>query len=54
MHSLLVYVALDDTGRPVPVRPWVPSNDEDKALDQHARHLIELRSAVGSGGPGAS
>jgi 4-hydroxybenzoyl-CoA thioesterase len=48
MHSLLIYVALDDAGRPTPVRPWVPVNEEDKALDQHARHLVELRSAVGS------
>lgn len=47
-HSLLVYVALDADGRPTPVLPWEPTTDEDTALDRHARHLIELRSAVGS------
>ena len=51
MHSLLVFVALGPDGRPVPVPDWTPVSDEDKALDQHARHLIELRSTVGSGGP---
>jgi acyl-CoA hydrolase len=48
-HSLLIYVALGPDGRPTPVRRWTPVNEEDKALDQHARHLVELRSAVGSG-----
>jgi acyl-CoA hydrolase len=47
-HSLLVYVALDDEGRPTPVRPWTPSTEEDGALDRHARHLVELRSVVSS------
>ena len=50
-HSLLIYVALGADGRSAPVRPWVPAdvdnaNDEDRALDLHARHLVELRSAV--------
>jgi acyl-CoA hydrolase len=51
MHSLLIYVALGPDGRPTPVRPWTPRTEEDEALDRHARHLIELRSAVGSAGP---
>jgi 4-hydroxybenzoyl-CoA thioesterase len=45
-HSLLVYVALGQDGRPTPVRPWEPVTDEDAALDRHARHLVELRSAA--------
>lgn len=45
-HSLLVYVALGADGRAAPVRPWVPTCDEDSALDRHARHLVELRSAA--------
>jgi acyl-CoA hydrolase len=47
-HSLLVYVALGQDGRPVPVREWTPATDEDRALDQHARHLVDLRSSVES------
>jgi acyl-CoA hydrolase len=45
-HGLLILVALDAEGRPVPVRTWEPVNDEDKALEQHARHLVELRSRM--------
>jgi 4-hydroxybenzoyl-CoA thioesterase len=48
-HSLLVHVALGPDGRPTPVPPWEPATDEDAALDRHARHLITLRSAGGSG-----
>jgi acyl-CoA hydrolase len=45
-HGLLIYVALGSDGRAVPVRPWTPVNDEDKALDHHARHLIDLRTTT--------
>jgi acyl-CoA hydrolase len=45
-HCLIVFVALDDTGRPTPVPAWQPRSDEDLALEQHARHLIELRTGA--------
>jgi acyl-CoA hydrolase len=46
-HCLIVFVALDESRRPTPVKPWVPRSDEDVALDRHAEHLIELRTRVG-------
>jgi len=46
-HCLLVFVALDGAGRPTPAPRWEPSTDEDRALDRHAEHLIELRTRVG-------
>ncbi|MFE4456054.1 acyl-CoA thioesterase [Nocardia tengchongensis] len=45
-HGLAVVVALEEDGRARPVRQWVPVSAEDRALDAHARHLIELRSVV--------
>jgi acyl-CoA hydrolase len=45
-HCALVQVALGPDGRSTPVRPWTPVSDEDRALDAHARHLVELRTAV--------
>jgi len=45
-HCLIVFVALDDAGRATPVPTWEPRSDEDVALDQHARHLIELRTGA--------
>ena len=47
-HCLIVFVAVDGSRRPVPVTPWEPSSAEDKDLDRHATHLIELRKRVGT------
>jgi acyl-CoA hydrolase len=43
-HCLIVFVALDESRRPAPVRAWAPRSDEDVALDEHARTLIALRT----------
>lgn len=45
-HGLAVFVALDDEGKARPVRSWTPASTEDRLLDQHARHLIELRAQL--------
>jgi 4-hydroxybenzoyl-CoA thioesterase len=45
-HCLTVFVNLDDAGQPTHFPPWVPSNDEDLALDAHAIELARLRDAV--------
>ncbi|MEV6254468.1 acyl-CoA thioesterase [Nocardia sp. NPDC051911] len=45
-HGLAVVVALDGEGKARPVPQWEPVSEEDRALDAHARHLIELRSLV--------
>lgn len=36
-------VARDDDGDAVPVPAWEPVSQEDKALWQHARDLLEIR-----------
>jgi acyl-CoA hydrolase len=45
-HGLTVVVALDERGRAKPVPQWQPASGEDHRLDQHARHLIELRQLL--------
>jgi acyl-CoA hydrolase len=45
-HCLIVFVALDDDGRSAPVRRWEPVTAEDVALEQHAKHLMQLREMV--------
>ncbi|MGK8512023.1 acyl-CoA thioesterase [Nocardia asiatica] len=45
-HGLAVVVAVDDHGKARAVRRWEPVSEEDRALDAHARHLIELRALV--------
>ena len=45
-HGLAVVVALDERGNARPVPTWQPDSDEDRRLDRHARHLIELRQFI--------
>lgn len=45
-HGLAVVVAVDDDGKARAVRQWEPVSEEDRALEAHARHLVELRALV--------
>ncbi|NUS45595.1 MAG: acyl-CoA thioesterase [Mycobacteriaceae bacterium] len=45
-HGHAVVVALDDDGGARPIPQWRPESDEDRRLEDHARHLIDLRSLV--------
>lgn len=45
-HCLTIFVALDETGKTLPVPRWRPVSDEDRALDAHALHLVDLRRQI--------
>ena len=45
-HCLIVFVAVDPAGQPIPVARWQPRTEEDRALDRHAQHLVKLRTSV--------
>ncbi|MBA3498200.1 MAG: acyl-CoA thioesterase [Gemmatimonadota bacterium] len=45
-HCVIVFVALDDDGRPKPVPSWTPVSDTDRALQAYALRLIELRKLM--------
>ena len=45
-HCVIIFVAVDDAGKPIPVPKWTPSSEEDVALEQYARKLMELRQGV--------
>jgi acyl-CoA hydrolase len=40
---VLVFVAVDDKGKPTPVPRWEPVAELDKAMEDYARRLSELR-----------
>lgn len=42
-QALVVAISLDGSGDARAVPRWLPGTDEDRRLDAHARHLIELR-----------
>jgi len=45
-HCVIVFVLLDENGRPQAVPPWTPVSDTDRALQAYALRLIELRKLM--------
>ncbi len=45
-HCIIVFVAVDDQGTPVEVKRWQPETEEDVALEQYAKRLMELRGRI--------
>ncbi|MDR3417452.1 MAG: acyl-CoA thioesterase [Nevskia sp.] len=45
-HCVIVFVALDENGKPVPAPHWEPQTDEDRQLQAYARKVMSLRTAV--------
>ncbi len=45
-HCIIVFVAVDETGSPTPVQSWNPETDEDQALENYARKLMDLRRDI--------
>lgn len=47
-HCIIVFVALDEDGRPTPVPRFVPAIDEGQRLEAYALHIAELRGTLGA------
>jgi len=45
-HCIIVFVAVDETGKPTAVPTWTPEAEEDKALEQYAVKLMNLRKGI--------
>jgi acyl-CoA hydrolase len=45
-HCIIVFAAVDDTGKTVPVPKWNPPTEEDKKLEQYAIRLGEMRKEI--------
>jgi acyl-CoA hydrolase len=45
-HCVIVFVALNEAGRPQSVPAWTPETSTDRALQQYALRLIELRKIM--------
>lgn len=45
-HCMIVFVAVDDGGDPVPVPAWVPETEEDLRLKQYAEHVASARQRI--------
>lgn len=45
-HCIMIFVAVDDDGQPVPVPKWNPVTDADKNSENYAKRLMELRKTI--------
>lgn len=45
-HCIIVFVAIDDAGKPCAVPAFVPASDEERELEAYAIHFARLRSAI--------
>lgn len=47
-HCIIIFVAVDHDGKPVPVRAWEPQDEDDRALQAYAQKLMALRKDIES------
>lgn len=45
-HCVIIFVALDHEGNKVNVPSWTPISDEDKAMEEYAKRLMERRKLI--------
>jgi acyl-CoA hydrolase len=45
-HCVIVFVAVDEAGKPVPVPAWTPISDEDKRLSEYATQVMALSKGI--------
>lgn len=45
-HCIIVFVAVDEDGKTVPVTPWEPRSEEETAMERYAVRLMELRRSI--------
>lgn len=45
-HCIIVFAAVDDRGKTVPVPEWLPQTEEEKQLYNYAIRLSEMRKSI--------
>ena len=45
-HCVIIFVAVDRDGKPLPVAPWQPQNEEDQLLQAYAQKLMAMRKDI--------
>lgn len=45
-HCVIVFAAVDDAGKTVPVPEWLPETEEEKALYKYAVRLADMRKEI--------
>ncbi|MEM8533918.1 MAG: acyl-CoA thioesterase [Chloroflexota bacterium] len=45
-HCIIIFVAVDRDGRPMPIPAFEPQTEEDRALQEYAQKLMSLRKGI--------
>jgi acyl-CoA hydrolase len=45
-HCVIVFVSVDDDGKPKQVRKWEPVTEKEKHMEHYAQKLIQLRKDI--------
>ncbi len=45
-HCVIVFVAVDEEGKPIPVPKWEPSTETEKQFADYAKKLTKLREKI--------
>lgn len=45
-HCVIVFAAVNDEGKTIPVPAWKPGTDEEKKLEKYAIRLAEMRKQI--------
>jgi acyl-CoA hydrolase len=45
-HCIIIFVAVDDQGKPAPVPSWQPQTEADRAMENYAQKLMALRKEI--------
>lgn len=45
-HCVIVFVSVDDDGKPTPVKKWIPDTEKEQKLNDYAIRLKELRKEI--------
>lgn len=45
-HCVIVFVSMDEHGKPTNVPCWIPKTEQQKAMEGYAKRLMELRKDI--------
>lgn len=45
-HCVIVFVAVDEDGKPQEVKKWIPTSEKEKKMEKYAKRLSELQHTI--------